>query len=88
MSWVFTSCLTAPADVVIARPGSVLQVCVTEADPACLQCPVDANGQITLPLIGSVTIAGQTADQVAKTLLTLYGREHHPELKIRVRILN
>ena len=88
MSWVSVGCVTAPTDAVVARPGSVLQVCMTAADPQFFQYAVDAKGQITLPLIGSVTVAGQTVDQVAETLLNLHDRDHHPELRILVRILN
>lgn len=88
ISWVSVGCVSTPTDVVLVRPGSLLQVHITAADPQFLQCPVDAKGQIALPLIGSVTVAGQTADQVAETLLNLYDRDHHPELRILVRILN
>ena len=87
MAWMATGCVSPPPDAVLAQPASVLQVRITAADPQFLQRHVDANGKITLPLIGSVSVAGQTADQIAEALLKQYDQEHHPDLDITVRIL-
>jgi protein involved in polysaccharide export with SLBB domain len=87
MSVIVAGCVSAPIGGILVQPGDLVQVCITTTASQFSLYTVDTKGRIDLPLIGSVTIAGQTADQVVETLLKLYDKNHHPDMSIIVKIV-
>lgn len=68
-------------------PNDVLEVSVFQVDNLNRTVQVDAAGQISLPLIGTVTAAGKTVRQLEKEIETAYGAKYlqSPDVTIFVK---
>lgn len=67
--------------------NDLLEVDVFQVDELDKTVRVDANGQISLPLIGSVGVTGKSVDQVERTLENRYGAKYlqSPEITVFVK---
>lgn len=70
----------------IIRVGDKLKVDVFGVDQLDREAPVDASGRVTLPLVGSVAVAGLTLDAAQARITSLYGARYlqNPELTVSV----
>lgn len=68
-------------------PNDVLEVNVFQVDNLNRTVQVDASGQISLPLIGTLTAAGKTVRQLEKEIETAYGAKYlqSPDVTIFVK---
>ncbi|MER8766167.1 MULTISPECIES: polysaccharide biosynthesis/export family protein [unclassified Mesorhizobium] len=68
-------------------PNDVLEVNVFQVDNLNRTVQVDAGGQISLPLIGTVTAAGKTVRQLEQEVETAYGAKYlqSPDVTIFVK---
>lgn len=68
-------------------PNDVLEVNVFQVDNLNRTVQVDASGQISLPLIGTVTAAGKTVRQLEKEIETAYGANYlqSPDVTVFVK---
>ena len=68
-------------------PNDVLDVSVFQVDNLNRTVQVDAGGQISLPLIGTVTAAGKTVRQLEKEIETAYGAKYlqSPDVTVFVK---
>lgn len=84
------SALPAPTAVgggsQVVRVGDSLKVDVFGVDELDRQTAVDASGHVTLPLIGSVLVAGLTIEDVQRQITQQYGARYlqNPELTVSV----
>ena len=68
-------------------PSDKLDVKVfREPDLTVLGAPVDADGQVRLPLIGSITAAGKSASQLSRELEALYRPKYLADPEITVTV--
>ncbi|MGX7872032.1 polysaccharide biosynthesis/export family protein [Mesorhizobium sp. ORM6] len=67
--------------------NDVLEVSVFQVDNLNRTVQIDANGQISLPLIGSMTAAGKTVRQLEQEIETAYGAKYlqSPDVTIFVK---
>jgi len=67
--------------------NDLLEVDVFQVDELDKTVRVDASGRISLPLIGSVVVAGKSVDQVERTLEQRYGANYlqSPEISVFVK---
>ena len=70
----------------VIRVGDKLRLDVFGVDQLDREAPVDASGRVTLPLVGSVTVAGLTLDAAQAQITQLYGARflQNPELTVSV----
>ncbi|MER8758345.1 polysaccharide biosynthesis/export family protein [Mesorhizobium sp. M0701] len=68
-------------------PNDVLEVSVFQVDNLNRTVQVDSGGQISLPLIGTVTAAGKTVRQLEQEIETTYGAKYlqSPDVTIFVK---
>lgn len=68
-------------------PNDVLEVSVFQVDNLNRTVQVDASGQISLPLIGTVTAAGKTVRQLENEIETTYGANYlqSPDVSVYVK---
>ncbi|MER8689010.1 MULTISPECIES: polysaccharide biosynthesis/export family protein [unclassified Mesorhizobium] len=68
-------------------PNDVLEVNVFQVDNLNRTVQVDASGQISLPLIGTITAAGKTVRQLEQEVETAYGAKYlqSPDVTIFVK---
>lgn len=68
-------------------PNDVLEVNVFQVDNLNRTVQVDAGGQISLPLIGTVTAAGKTVRQLEQEIETAYGSNYlqSPDVTVFVK---
>nr|WP_292187701.1 polysaccharide biosynthesis/export family protein [Mesorhizobium sp.] len=68
-------------------PNDVLEVNVFQVDNLNRTVQVDAGGQISLPLIGTVTAAGKTVRQLEQEIETAYGANYlqAPDVSVYVK---
>ncbi|WP_245454910.1 polysaccharide biosynthesis/export family protein [Mesorhizobium sp. M9A.F.Ca.ET.002.03.1.2] len=68
-------------------PNDVLEVSVFQVDNLNRTVQVDAGGQISLPLIGTVTAAGKTVRQLEQEIETTYGANYlqSPDVSVYVK---
>jgi polysaccharide biosynthesis/export protein len=68
-------------------PNDLLDVEVLNLDGAKRTVRVNAAGSITMPLIGSVTVAGLTQQQVESRIAELYGAKYlqHPQVSVFIK---
>jgi polysaccharide export outer membrane protein len=68
-------------------PNDVLDISVFQVDNLNRTVQIDAGGQISLPLIGSVTAAGKTVRQLEKEIETAYGAKYlqSPDVTVFVK---
>ncbi|MER9971831.1 polysaccharide biosynthesis/export family protein [Mesorhizobium sp. M0060] len=68
-------------------PNDVLEVNVFQVDNLNRTVQVDSNGQISLPLIGTVSAAGKTVRQLEQEIETAYGAKYlqSPDVSIFVK---
>jgi polysaccharide export outer membrane protein len=68
-------------------PNDVLEVNVFQVDNLNRNVQVDAGGQISLPLIGTITAAGKTVRQLEQEIETAYGAKYlqSPDVSIFVK---
>ncbi|WP_287381603.1 polysaccharide biosynthesis/export family protein [Mesorhizobium sp.] len=68
-------------------PNDVLEVNVFQVDNLNRIVQVDAGGQISLPLIGTVTAAGKTVRQLEQEIETAYGANYlqSPDVSVYVK---
>lgn len=68
-------------------PNDVLEVNVFQVDNLNRTVQVDASGQISLPLIGTITAAGKTVRQLEKEIEAAYGAKYlqSPDVTIFVK---
>ncbi|MER8504121.1 polysaccharide biosynthesis/export family protein [Mesorhizobium sp. M0204] len=68
-------------------PNDVLEVNVFQVDNLSRTVQVDAGGQISLPLIGTITAAGKTVRQLEQEIETAYGAKYlqSPDVTIFVK---
>ncbi|MER9133409.1 polysaccharide biosynthesis/export family protein [Mesorhizobium sp. M0768] len=68
-------------------PNDVLEVNVFQVDNLNRTVQVDAGGQISLPLIGTITAAGKTVRQLEQEIETSYGAKYlqSPDVTIFVK---
>lgn len=77
-----------PAPVVMLNPGDAVEVKYLYWPELNTTQEVRPDGKITLELVGDVTAAGQTPEQLGKQLLDLYGpRLKQPAISVVVRSL-
>lgn len=67
-------------------PNDLLDIEVLNLDNGKRTVRVNAAGSITLPLIGSVTVAGLTQQQIEKQLADLYGEKYLQDPQVSVFI--
>lgn len=67
-------------------PNDLLDIEVLNLDNGKRTVRVNAAGSITLPLIGSVTVAGLTQQQIEKHLADLYGEKYLQDPQVSVFI--
>ena len=65
-----------PANYVLG-PGDDISIKIWGAIDVNLNLPIDRNGQITIPKVGPVTVAGTRADQLEALLKTHVGRVYN-----------
>lgn len=63
---------SSPSSLYIIRPSDVLQIEVYREQDLNATVRVDADGKITLPLIGSVNVGGKTVEETQQLILQLY----------------
>lgn len=63
---------SAPSSLYVIRPSDVLQVQVYQEPDLDSTVRVDADGKITLPLIGSIAVGGKTVAETQELLHLLY----------------
>jgi polysaccharide export outer membrane protein len=68
-------------------PNDLLDIEVANLENGKRTVRVNAAGSITMPLIGAVTVAGLTQEQVEKRLAELYGDKYlqNPEVSVFIR---
>ncbi|MER9072687.1 polysaccharide export protein [Mesorhizobium sp. M0904] len=68
-------------------PNDVLEVNVFQVDNLSRTVQVDSSGQISLPLIGTITAAGKTVRQLEQQIETAYGANYlqSPDVTIFVK---
>lgn len=68
-------------------PNDVLDVNVFQVDNLNRTVQVDSNGQISLPLIGTITAAGKTVRQLEQEIETAYGAKYlqSPDVSVFVK---
>jgi len=68
-------------------PGDVLDVVVIDNDELTRTSTVQTSGAITLPLLGEVTVAGLTLQEIRRKLTSLLERDYlvNPQVEVRVR---
>lgn len=68
-------------------PNDLLDIEILNLDNGKRTVRVNAAGSITLPLIGAVTVAGLTQEQVEKHLADLYGQKYlqNPQVSVFIR---
>lgn len=68
-------------------PNDLLDIEILNLDNGKRTVRVNAAGSVTLPLIGSVTVAGLTQEQVEKHLADLYGEKYlqNPQVSVFIR---
>lgn len=67
-------------------PGDVLDIVVFQVDDLSVEREVNARGEIGMPLIGSVPVAGKTPLEVSDQLKALYTVDylHDPQISVEV----
>jgi polysaccharide export outer membrane protein len=70
----------------VIRVGDKLRLDVFGVDELDREVPVDASGRVTLPLVGSVAVAGLTLDAAQAQIASQYGSRflQNPELTLSV----
>ncbi|MER9558826.1 polysaccharide biosynthesis/export family protein [Mesorhizobium sp. M0323] len=68
-------------------PNDVLDVNVFQVDNLSRTVQIDSNGQISLPLIGTITAAGKTVRQLEQEIETAYGANYlqSPDVTVFVK---
>ncbi|MGN6488202.1 MAG: polysaccharide biosynthesis/export family protein [Devosia sp.] len=68
----------------VIRVGDKLRVDVFGVDELDREAPVDGSGRVTLPLIGSVQVAGLTLEAAQSRITGLYGARYlqNPEISV------
>jgi protein involved in polysaccharide export with SLBB domain len=64
-----------PSDVIRLSPGYVVRLEGRDEPRLACECVIDRDGQILVPLIGLVTVAGRPFDDVRRELLSGFDRE-------------
>lgn len=73
----------------VLRPADVLSVRVFREEGLSLDAvPVSAMGQISMPLIGTLTVAGKTAPQIEAEMETLLGARYLRNPDVAVNVVN
>ncbi len=67
---------TSSSEQVSIAAGDMLEIKVFQAEELSGKVRVDTNGQISLPLIGALTVAGSTPIEVEKKLTALLGKKY------------
>jgi polysaccharide export outer membrane protein len=67
-------------------PDDILTITVFQVDDLSGEYIIDGAGQLRMPLIGGVQVAGMTAPEIELTLETLYGADYlqNPEVTVYV----
>jgi polysaccharide export outer membrane protein len=70
----------------VIRIGDKVRVDVFGVDELDREVPVDGSGRVTLPLVGSVQVAGLTLDSAQSQITSLYGSRYlqNPEISVSV----
>lgn len=70
----------------VIRVGDKLRLDVFGVDQLDREAPVDGSGSVSLPLVGSVQVAGLTLDEAQAKVTKLYGSRYlqNPELTLSV----
>ena len=82
--------VVTPAYDVPLGPLDVLKVNVFRVPELSGEYQVDAHGNLDLPLLGSVSVRDQNAEQFAQNLEQLYGARYlnNPDISVRVQTTN
>ena len=74
-----------PAEDVGLQPGDAIQVRIWREPDLSGDFTVNPNGQAVLPLLGDVQVEGRTAQELADSLKTAYGRYlRNPSIDVKV----
>ena len=77
--------LPVPAEDVGLQPGDAIQVRIWREPDLSGDFTVNPNGQTVLPLLGDVQVEGRTAQELADSLKTAYGRYlRNPSIDVKV----
>ncbi len=77
--------LPVPAEDVGLQPGDAIQVGIWREPDLSGDFTVNPNGQAVLPLLGDVQVEGRTAQELAHSLKTAYGKYlRNPSIDVKV----
>ncbi len=77
--------LPVPAEDVGLQPGDAIQVRIWQEPDLSGDFTVNPNGQAVLPLLGDVQVEGRTAQELADSLKTAYGKYlRNPSIDVKV----
>ncbi len=77
--------LPVPAEDVGLQPGDAIQVRIWREPDLSGDFTVNPNGQAVLPLLGDVQVEGRTAQELADSLKTAYGKYlRNPSIDVKV----
>ncbi len=77
--------LPVPAEDVGLQPGDAIQVGIWREPDLSGDFTVNPNGQAVLPLLGDVQVEGRTAQELADSLKTAYGKYlRNPSIDVKV----
>ena len=83
---VATSVISAPSGYVLS-PNDLVAVEVFGEDDLRTNARLNGEGSLSLPLLGSVKLAGFTLPQAAERLTELYGRDYLVNPKVNVSLI-
>src|SRR5204863_7019216 len=82
---VSTSSVSAPSGYVLS-PNDQVAIEVFGDEDFCANGRLSADGNLSLPLLGSVRLSGLTLNQAAAKLTELYGRDYLVNPKVNVTL--
>ncbi|MGZ8911358.1 MAG: polysaccharide biosynthesis/export family protein [Methylococcaceae bacterium] len=84
--WLFSQAPALADDVYLLNPGDKLEINVWEEEKLKQEVVVKPDGTISFPLVGHVTAAGKTTDEVAIALRERLG-QYIPDAEININLL-
>jgi protein involved in polysaccharide export with SLBB domain len=70
----------------VLTPSDVLELKVYQEDDLLTRAPIGPDGNITLPLLGSIQVAGKTAMEAAATIRSLFEQDYlvNPQISLTI----